>query len=61
MNINTGELSLEQCKNLVVKKMIEEGILNDNSAPRVVPSLVQECATKAAEADGLPKLEINTM
>jgi 3'-phosphoadenosine 5'-phosphosulfate synthase len=61
LDINTGAMPIEQCKNIVVAKMVSEGIIKDNSKPRVVPTLVAGNAAKIAEAAGLPKLEINTM
>jgi len=61
MNINTGEVPIEGCKNMVVNHMVKEGVIRDNSAPRVVESLVEVNAAKAQEAAGLPKLMINDM
>jgi len=41
MDIKTGDLSLENCVQFVIKKMLEDGILKDNHQPRVVDSLIE--------------------
>merc|ERR1719183_872670 len=50
LNINTGTVPIEGCKNIVVNHMVREGVIQDNSSPRVVESLVHENAAKSAEA-----------
>ena len=42
LNINTGDLPIEACKNMVVKQMEEQGVLRNLATPRVVDSLVVE-------------------
>jgi 3'-phosphoadenosine 5'-phosphosulfate synthase len=61
LNINTGEIPIEGCKNIVVNHMVKEGVIRDNSQPRVVESLIDSNEAKIAEAAGLPKLMINDM
>ena len=59
LNVNTGELTLEQAQALVVKHMNDEGVLRDNNAKRVVASLVKEAAgDELAELAGLKFLDI---
>ena len=60
LNVNTGELTLEQSKALVLKHMKDEGVLTDNSARRVVESLVKEpTEAEATEFASLKVLDIN--
>jgi 3'-phosphoadenosine 5'-phosphosulfate synthase len=60
ININTGELPIEACKNMVVRQMEEAGVLRNLASPRVVDSLVVE-PTEAQHAamKGFPTLHIN--
>lgn len=41
LNINTGELTLEQSVNLILKQLNEDKIIKSNSAPLIVDSLVE--------------------
>lgn len=60
LNVNTGELTLDQCSALVIKHMTERGVLRDNSAPRVVESLVKApTAEQETEAAGLKFIDID--
>jgi 3'-phosphoadenosine 5'-phosphosulfate synthase len=40
LNVNTGEFTLDQCEQMVIKHMTEQGVLRDNSVPRIVQSLI---------------------
>lgn len=60
LNIDTGSLTLDQCKAFVLKHMKEQGILHDNNAKRVVDSLIKEVtADEAAEFANLKVLDID--
>ena len=50
LNVNTGELTLEQSQSLVLKHMKDEGVLKDNNTRRVVESLVKEATEEEAKA-----------
>lgn len=41
LNINTGELSLDQSVQLILKQLIQDGIIKSNSAPHVVDTLIE--------------------
>ena len=49
LNVNTGELTLDQSQALVIKHMKDEGVLRDNNARRVVDSLVKEISEEEAK------------
>jgi len=60
LNINTGEIPIEGCKNMVIKQMEEAGVLRNLASPRVVDSLVKEpTAEQAAAYKSLPAININ--
>ncbi len=60
LNVNTGELSLQEATNLVVKQMLDQGVLRRNAEKRVVQSLVREpTAEEAAAHAALPAVEID--
>jgi len=44
LNVNTGELSLEQAQQKVISHMLGKGILRSTSEKRVTSSLVKECS-----------------
>ena len=60
LNINTGDLPIEGCKNMVIRQMEEAGVLRNLAEPRVVDSLVVECTEEQSAAHAaFPKLHIN--
>lgn len=60
LNVNTGELTLDQAQALVIKHMNDEGVLRRTSAPRVVHSNVRApTEAEAAEYAALPSVEID--
>jgi 3'-phosphoadenosine 5'-phosphosulfate synthase len=60
LNIDTGSLTLDQCKALVLKHMKEQDVLRDNNAKRVVDSLIKECTPEeVAEFANLKVLDID--
>jgi 3'-phosphoadenosine 5'-phosphosulfate synthase len=62
LNVNTGEMSLDQAQDKVIDYMLSRGILNKKSEPRVVDSLVREAtAAENAEYENLISVEIDTM
>lgn len=56
LNINTGELTLDQCQSLVLKHMNDSGVLRSNSAKRVAPSLWK--AASEEESSALASLKV---
>lgn len=60
LNVNTGELTLEQSEQLVIKSMIDNGILAERNARKVAQSLVVEpTAEEDAEAAGLKFIDLD--
>ena len=60
LNINTGELSLQNCQSMVINHMTKEGVLRDNNTRQVVESLWKDAsAEEAKEFATLPVLDID--
>lgn len=61
LDIKTHELSLDQSVDFVIKKLLDDGILTDNSKPRVTsPLLETPTAEQKQEYDSLKSIDINT-
>ena len=60
LNVNTGELTLDQAQALVIKHMCDEKVLARNCEKRVVKSLVREpTEAEKAEYEALPSVEVD--
>jgi len=60
LNVNTGELSLEQCQQLVTKNMMDEKVLSMTNAQTVSESLVKAAtADELTEAAGLKFIDLD--
>lgn len=60
MEIKTNELSLEESIKKVLKRMEDDGILESNTKPRVVESLIEEVSEEERkEFDGLKSIDID--
>ena len=60
MNINTGELSIEACKSMVVNHMCAQGVLRNNNVAVVAEAMWRDAdEAEAAELASLPVLDIN--
>ena len=54
-------MSLDQSIDFVIKRMVDDGILHDNSAPRVADSMIEESvsAQEVAEFNALKSIDID--
>jgi len=60
LNVNTGELTLEQCQQLVTKNMMDEKVLSMTNAQTVSESLVKAAtADELTEAAGLKFIDLD--
>jgi adenylylsulfate kinase-like enzyme len=41
LNVNTGELTLDQSVQLILKQLTQDGIIKSNTAPNVVDTLIE--------------------
>ena len=41
LDVRTDQLSLDQCVNLILKKLLDDKIMTSNSQPRIVDSLIE--------------------
>jgi len=60
LNVNTGEMTLDQCVAKVVKHMEEQKVLQNKSQPMITESLVEAAtAEERAAADAMPSIDID--
>jgi 3'-phosphoadenosine 5'-phosphosulfate synthase len=60
LEVRTDTLSLEESVNFVIKKMVDDGILESNSKPRVVESLVEEVSDEERKSfDSLKSIDVD--
>lgn len=60
LDIRTDLLTLDQSVEFVIKKMLDDGIIRDNSKPRVADSLVESISDEEKkELESLRVLEVN--
>lgn len=60
LDIKTDQLSLQQSVDFVIKRMIDDGVIRDNSKPRVTESLVEKVSDEdRKELNALKVLDVN--
>ena len=60
MNVNTGELTLEQCQTMVINHMTSNGVLKSNQERSVAQSMWKDASeAEATEFAALPVLDID--
>ena len=60
LDINTGNLTLEQSVDYVLKRMFDDGVLVDNHQVRITPALYETPTEEQVhEYNNLPSIDIN--